>query len=123
LSHLCDPPLPEWTHLLSAYTAYSAVQGIDLFVGRRTHRLFRDAGLGDIHVDAVVHVYPPDHDRRPILWDFINNVREKLIEGGFITHSDLESDMIALERYLSDPEALVTSHLFFRLWGRVPQSG
>jgi hypothetical protein len=40
---------------------------------------------------------------------------KRLIEGGFITRSDLESDMIALERYLSDPEALVTSHLFFRL--------
>ena len=24
----------------------------------------------------------------------------------------------ALERQLSDPETLVTSHLFFRLWGR-----
>jgi SAM-dependent methyltransferase len=123
VSHICDPPLPEWTHLLGAYTAYSAVQGIDLFVGRRTHRLFRDAGLADIHVDAVVHVYPPGHDRRPILRDFINNVRDRLIEGGFISRSDLERDMIALERYLSDPEALVTSHLFFRLWGRVPRSG
>jgi SAM-dependent methyltransferase len=123
VSHICDPPLPEWTRLLGAYTAYSAAQGIDLFVGRRTHRLFRDAGLADIRVDAVVQVCPPGHERRPILRDFINNVREKLIEGGFITRSDLERDMIALERYLSDPEALVTSHLFFRLWGRVPQSG
>jgi hypothetical protein len=84
--------------------------GINLFVGRRTHRLFRDAGMGDIPVDAVVHVYPLGHDRRPILRDFVNNVREGLIEGSFITRSDLESDMIALERYLSDPEALVTSH-------------
>jgi SAM-dependent methyltransferase len=123
VAHICDPPLPEWTRLLGAYTAYSAAQGIDLFVGRRTHRLFRDAGLADIRVDAVVQVCPPGHERRPILRDFINNVREKLIEGGFITRSDLERDMIALERYLSDPEALVTSHLFFRLWGRVPQSG
>ena len=28
----------------------------------------------------------------------------------------------ALDRYLSNPETLVLSHLFFRLWGRVPQS-
>ena len=70
-----------------------------------------------------VHVYPPGHERRPILRDFINNVREKLIDGGFITRSELERDMIALERHLSDPSALVTSHLFFRLWGRVPQRG
>jgi SAM-dependent methyltransferase len=122
LAHICDPPLPAWARLLDAYTAYSAAQGIDLFVGRRTHRLFRAAGVVDIRVDAVVHVYPPGHDRRPILRDFINNVREKLIDGNFIGRSDLESEVTALDRYLSNPEAMVTSHIFFRLWGRVPQS-
>ena len=74
----------------------------------------------DIHADTVVHVYPPGHNGRPILRDFINNVREKLIEGGFIDRSILERDVAALERHLSDPETLVTSHLFFRLWGRTP---
>ncbi len=123
LAHICDPPLPEWTRLLDAYAAYSAAQGIDLFVGRRTHRLFRAAGVVDIRVDAVVHVYPPGHGRRSILRDFINNVREKLVEGGFIERSTLERDAAVLEDYLSDPESLVTSHLFFRLWGRVPRAG
>lgn len=122
LAHVCDPPLPEWTRLLDAYIAYSAAQGIDLFIGRSTHRLFRAAGVVDIHVDAVVHVCPPGHDRRLILRDFINNVREKLIEGGFIERSDLERDVAVLECYLSDPEALVTSHLFYRLWGRLPEA-
>jgi SAM-dependent methyltransferase len=122
LAHICDPPLPEWTRLRDAYTAYSAARKIDLFVGRRTHRLFRAAGVVDIRVDAVVHVYPPGHDRRPILRNFIDNVRDKLIDGGFIERSDLERDMAVLDRYLSNPETLVLSHLFFRLWGRVPQS-
>jgi SAM-dependent methyltransferase len=119
--HVFDPPLPAWKRLLDAYTTYSAAKGIDLFVGRRTHRLFRAAGVADIRVDAVVHVYPPGHDRRPILRDFINNVREKLVEGDFIGRSELEQDMIALDRHLADPEVLVGSNLFFRLLGRVPQ--
>ena len=122
VSLVCDPPLPAWNRLLDAFTAYSSAQGIDLFVGRRTHRLFRAAGVVDIHADTVVHVYPPGHNGRPILRDFINNVREKLIEGGFIDRSILERDVAALERHLSDPETLVTSHLFFRLWGRTPSS-
>ena len=63
---ICDPALPAWTRLLDAYKAYSAAQGIDLFVGRRTHRLFRAAGLTDIRVDPIIHVYPPGHGRRPI---------------------------------------------------------
>ncbi len=118
--HTCDPPLPAWTRLLEVYKAYAAAQGIDLFVGRRTHRLFRDAGLVDINVDAVVHVYPPGHDRRPILRDFINNVRDKLVNGGFIRRDELEKDMAALEHHLSNPEVLVTSHTYFRLNGRLP---
>ena len=120
LAHICDPPLPEWTRLLDAYTAYSAAQGIDLYVGRRTHRLFREAGVADIRTDAVVHVYPPGHDRRTILRDFINNVADKLVEGGFIERRQLETDIAMLELYLSRPDALVTSHMFFRLCGRIP---
>jgi ubiquinone/menaquinone biosynthesis C-methylase UbiE len=123
LSLVCDPPNPEWTCLLDAHKAYAAAQGIDLCVGRRTHRLFRAAGVGDIHVDAIVRVYPAGDHRRLILRDFINNVREKLIEGGFIGRSELERDVTALECHLSNPEVLVTSPLLFRLSGRVPQSG
>jgi len=119
-AHICDPPLPAWTRLIDAYTAYSAAQGIDLSVGRRTHRLFRDAGLVDINVDTVVHVYPHGHDRRPILRDFVNNVHDKMVSGGFIGREKVEEDMAALERHLSNPEVLVTSHMFFRLNGRLP---
>jgi SAM-dependent methyltransferase len=120
IGHVCDPPLPAWTRLLDAYTAYSEAQGIDLFIGRRIPRLFHDAGVEDIRTDAVIHVYPPGHDRRPILRDFINNVRDKLIGGGFIGGVELEDDMAELEHHLADPAVLVTSHTFFRLNGRVP---
>lgn len=119
-AHICDPPLTAWARLLDAYTAYSVKQGIDILIGRRTHRLFGDAGVEDIRVDTIVHVYPPGHDRRPILRDFINNVRDKLVAGGFITESELKRDMADLDRHLADPQVLVTSHMFFRLTGRVP---
>jgi len=120
IGHVCDPPLVAWDRLLAAYKAYTEGQKIDLCIGRRTHRLFAAAGVEDIRVDAIMHVYPPGHDRRPILKDFINNVRDKLTAGGFITRSDLERDMADLERHLADPHVLVTSHMFFRLIGRIP---
>ena len=63
------------------------------------------------------------HSRRPIFRDFINNVREKLIEGGYIARHTLESDLSVFERRLADPQVLTTSHLFYRLWGRVPPMG
>lgn len=122
LPHTCDPPLPAWDRLLDAYKAHASMQGIDLFVGRRTHRLFRDAGVVDIRVDPVIHVYPPGHNRRPILRDFIGNVGDRLVDGGFITRGQLESDMAALEAHLQRPDVLVTSHAFYRLRGRRPSA-
>jgi hypothetical protein len=56
-----------------------------------------------------------------ILRDFINNVRQELINEGFIGQRELEKAMIAVEHHLSNPEVLVSSHLFFRLHGRTPQ--
>ncbi|MGS1097190.1 methyltransferase domain-containing protein (plasmid) [Aquamicrobium terrae] len=120
LPHTCDPPLPAWHRLLEAYKAYSMAHGIDLFVGRRTHRMFREAGVKDICVVPVIHVYPPGHDRRPILRDFIGNLSGRLVKEGFLTQRKIDEDMAALENHLSDPEVLVTSHLFYRLWGRMP---
>ncbi len=120
VAHICDPPIPAWSRLLDAYTTYSAAQGIDLFVGRRLHRLLRSAGVEDIRTDAVLHVYPPGHDRRPILYDFINNVADQLVDGEYIERHVLENDMSELATHLANPSVLVTSHAFFRAIGRVP---
>ncbi|WP_292530619.1 methyltransferase domain-containing protein [Methylocystis sp.] len=121
LSLNCDPPSAEWIRLLDAYKAYSDAQGIDLCIGRRTHSLFRAAGVTDIHVEAVAYVSSARNPGRLILLDFVNNVREKMIEQGFIGRAELESDVAAVERHLSDPDVLVTSHLFYQLSGRVPR--
>jgi SAM-dependent methyltransferase len=115
-----DPPSAEYDRLRSAYIENARSQGIDLFIGRRTHRLFREAGLIDISVDAAIQPHPPGHSRRPIFRDFMMNVREQLIAGGFISVEDLERDLSAYERQLADPHVVATSCLYFRLHGRVP---
>jgi len=120
VAHMCDPPLTAWGRLLDAYTRYSIAQDIDLFVGRRVHRMLREAGVEDLRTDTVLHVYPPGHDRRPILYDFINNVRDQLIDGEYIERGVLENDMAALAEHLANPAVLVTSHVFFRTIGRLP---
>jgi ubiquinone/menaquinone biosynthesis C-methylase UbiE len=115
-----DPPSPEWDRLFAAYRALAELQSIDLFVGRRTHRMFREAGLTDIDVEVSVRVHPLGHSRRPIYRDFINNVRDKLIDGGFISRDELEQNLRAYERHLADPDVLATSSPYFLVRGRVP---
>jgi len=117
-----DPPSAELERLRRAYFENARSQGIDLFIGRRTHRLFREAGLIDIAVDVAIQTHPPGHSRRPIFRDFVNNVRTQLIGGGFLTAEDLERDLSAYERQLADENVVSTSALYFCLRGRVPIS-
>jgi len=122
LSHFCDPPLRAWDRLFEIFKGYSSANGIDLFVGRRTHRLFREAGLVDIEVNPVIHVYPHGHNRRAIFWHFLQNVRDRLLEQELIAESEFSGLMAELKEHLDRPGTLVVSHLFFQVWGRKPLS-
>ena len=68
----------------------------------------------------MIRAHPLGYSRRPIFRDFINNVRDHLIDGGFLSRDDLERDLGLLEARLSDPEVLMTSSVYYRLSGRVP---
>lgn len=118
---IVDPPSEEYERLRSAYVENARARGIDLKIGRRTHRLFREAGLTDIAVDVAAQTHPPGHSRRPIFRDFIDNVRAQLIDGGFMTNEELEQNLRAYERQLADVNTISTSSLYFRLRGRVPE--
>ncbi|MRG98454.1 methyltransferase domain-containing protein [Polyangium spumosum] len=120
LPHGCDPPSPAWDRLFDLFLAYSRAKGVDLFVGRRLHRMLRDAGLVEIQVNPVIHVYPPGHHRRSIFLDFVTNIRENLVREGFASDEELNELTRELRRHLDDPDTLVVSHLFFQVWGRKP---
>jgi SAM-dependent methyltransferase len=120
LAHVCDPPSRAWSRLFEAFEAYSRSNGIDLFVGRKTHRMFRGAGVADVQVNPVIHVYPHGHGRRAIFWDFVRNIRDRLLASGLIAESEVDALLDDLRRDLDDPGRLVVSHLFFQVWGRKP---
>ena len=83
--------------------------------------MLRRAGLTDVRVNPVVHVYPHGHGRRTIFWDFIRNVRDRLDGSGLIAAREVDALLDELRRDLDDPDRLVVSHLFFQVWGRKPQ--
>jgi ubiquinone/menaquinone biosynthesis C-methylase UbiE len=117
-AHRCDPPHPSWDRLFAVYEAYSRDNGIDLFIGRRTHSLFRAAGLINLRVHPLIHVYPPGHPRRGIFLDFIDNVRAHLIADGWISVDELDAHIRALHEHIARPDVLIISHMFFQVWGR-----
>jgi ubiquinone/menaquinone biosynthesis C-methylase UbiE len=117
---LCDPPSRAWDQLAKVFEAYSRNSGIDLFVGRKTHQMFRAAGLTDIQVNPVIHAYPPGNNRRKILFDFLENVRERILKDGLIDEAEFFQRLGELKLHLDHPHTLVISHLFLQVWGRKP---
>jgi SAM-dependent methyltransferase len=120
VSHVCDPPLEAWTRLVDLLLVYSEMNGIDPLVGRRLPRLLRKAGLVDIRVNPIVHVYPPGHGRRRILLDFAENLSDRIIAQKLVGEPELTGLKQSLEQHLADPDTLVVSHLYFQAWGRKP---
>ena len=123
VSHVCDPPSHAWTRLVELLQTYSAMNGIDPMIGRRLPRLLREAGLTDIQVNPIIHVYPPGHGRRNLLLDFSENLSERLVAQNLIGEPELTALKAELSRHLADPDTLVVSHLYFQSWGRRPGSG
>jgi ubiquinone/menaquinone biosynthesis C-methylase UbiE len=116
--HVCDPPLPAWDRLKQALVSYSEVKGIDLYIARRIPRMLRNAGLADVQVNPLIHIYGPDHSRRPIFLQFANNLRDRIVAEGLISEAEFAECISSLERHLAEPETLVVSHLFVQAWGR-----
>ena len=118
VSHVCDPPCDAWTRLVDLLAAYSKANGIDPFIGRTLPRLLRDAGLCDVQVRPLIHVYPPGHGRRSILLDFAENLSGRLVGAALVDEAELSRLKASLRAHLDDPGTLVVSHLFFQAWGR-----
>src|SRR5262249_41911999 len=74
IAHVCDPPSTAWNAMVDLFVAYSEKNGIDPFIGRKLPRMLREAGVQDVRVNPLVHVYPPGHGRRSILSDFAENL-------------------------------------------------
>jgi ubiquinone/menaquinone biosynthesis C-methylase UbiE len=120
VSHVCDPPSGAWSTLVELLQTYSARNGIDPLIGRKLPRLLREAGLIDVRVNPLIHVYPPGHGRRSLLLDFSENLSERLVAQRLVDEPELTGLKADLSRHLADPNTLVVSHLYFQAWGRKP---
>jgi SAM-dependent methyltransferase len=116
----CDPPHAAQTRLLEVLNAYAEMNGIDRCIGPRVPRMLRESGLVEVRVNPLVHVYPPDHGRRMLLLEFVENARPGILAKNLIEEVELDELTTALRRHLEDPRTLVVSSLFIQAWGRTP---
>jgi MFS family permease/ubiquinone/menaquinone biosynthesis C-methylase UbiE len=82
---ICDPPSRAWDRLVAVFDEYSRSLGIDLFVGRKTHQMFREAGLINVQVIPLIHSYHFGSSRRNILCDLLESVHDGVVMRGLLT--------------------------------------
>jgi SAM-dependent methyltransferase len=116
----CDPPLAAQNRLLQILDTYAEMNGIDRSIGLRVPRMLREMGLLDVRVNPLVHEYPPGHGRRMLVLEFVENLRDRILERDLIAEAELDELTRALRRHLENPSTLVISSLFLQTWGRVP---
>jgi len=115
-----DPPHAANDELLRLLARFAQLNGIDRGIAPRVPRLLREAGVTDLRIHPITHVYPPGHDRRMLLLDFVENARAGLVEQKLVGTLELEQLTRSLRSHLEDPNTLVTSSLFLQVWGRKP---
>jgi hypothetical protein len=55
-----------------------------------------------------------------LLLEFVENVRDRVLDANLIGEAELGELMEALKRHLQDPETEVYSAVFVQAWGRRP---
>ena len=82
--------------------------------------MLRAAGLVDVQIHSLIHVYAPGNSRRPIFLQFVSNLRDRIVAHGLITEAEFSDAIKQLADHLDNPATVVVSHLFFQAWGRKP---
>ena len=94
--------------------------GADPFIGRRLAKLYREAGLEDVGVDARAPVHPAGDSRRTIRLDLVRSMRPMILERGLAEERELDELDRTLREHLADPNTLMMPGLHFLAWGRRP---
>jgi hypothetical protein len=100
--------------------AVAEKNGNDFSLGRKLPRLLRQAGLIDLHVNPIVHFCPPGNPRRPLLVDFVDNMRERILALHLVEEEELVQLRQALARHLDNPDTTVFHGPYIQAWGRKP---
>ncbi len=116
----CHPPRPAWDRLKSAILAAFERGGGDFNAGLRTYALLHQAGLQDLQVRAAVLALQDRHPYMRLPIQFANSLRQRILDSGLLTASELADVLAACEQIAQDPATWVTTPIVTQVWGRVP---
>jgi SAM-dependent methyltransferase len=117
LSWTCVPAHPDWPRLQAAL---AAVWSGDVYLGRTLPALLRAAGLVDVQVQAHLRVLRPDEPYHRLLLRFAEIHRDRILDAGGLTGTELDGCVRRLGAHLDHPDTFTVYAAFFQAWGRCP---
>jgi ubiquinone/menaquinone biosynthesis C-methylase UbiE len=114
------PPRPVWPRLKAAIEAGFLQIGGDANIGQQTFGMFRQAGLEDIQVRAVVAALQDSHPymRMPIIG--ASGLRKAIVRASVMTNAELDEALAEMEQVVRDPATYAISFTVTQVWGRKP---
>jgi SAM-dependent methyltransferase len=116
------PAHPTWEKLKDAIIGAYNAGGGDINAGRRTYALLRQAGLENVQIRAAVVALPPAHPFLRAAIQFATSLRQRIIEGRFLTEQELDEAIKACEVSAQDPGIFGVSFLVTQVWGWKPHA-
>lgn len=111
------PPHPTWESLKNAIIGAYNAGGGDFDAGRRTYGLLRQAGLENVQIRAAVVALAPAHPFMGAAVQFATSLRQRIVEGGFLTEGELDNAIAACEESAQETETFGLSFLVTQVWG------
>ena len=114
-----DPSLDCGETYLTTHQAlarFMADQGFDRRYGRRLFRQFCDRGLSEVAAEARMFMCEGNSPGAALIRANLEQLRDALIDGGYVTQSQFAEDIAALDR----PDFVMPSSILWSVRGRRP---
>ena len=116
----CYPPSEAWDRLKSAILEAFRQGGGDFDAGRRTHMMMQDQGAEDLQMRATVVALAPGHPYLRLPVQFATSLRNRLLDGGLMSGSELDAAIGECEKVAGDPRTTGVTFVVTQVWGRKP---
>jgi SAM-dependent methyltransferase len=116
------PAHPTWEKFKEALLGAYNAGGGNFNAGQRTYGLLRQAGLENVQIRAAVVALPPTHPFLRAAIQFATSLRQRIVEGGFLTETELDEAIEACEASAQDSGTCGLSFLVTQVWGWKPSA-
>jgi ubiquinone/menaquinone biosynthesis C-methylase UbiE len=118
----CDPPNDGVEFFVRTLQAVIRKNGGDPVIGRKLHRLFREAGIPAPELELAPQRVRWTSDAKLLPLVTLDATAELLVEGGIATPDEIASARESLAAIVADDETMLGDPRIFQCWSRRPDA-